>query len=276
MYTQPRHILEERKFLAEHTNLYERAVYYDIALNRDVSREIAFTQAAHQRYAGNDLTSLLDIACGPGYYAIEAAKRGIAAVGLDLIDTMLQLARERAAAAGVNVEWLQGDMRDFDLKAPVDMAITMFDGIDALASNDGLMKHFGTVARNLKPGGLYMIDYTHPRECSLGDYGSFHYEGERDGIKVEILWGTNDPVFDLTTGVATVDVELRVNDNGKEIVIQDSATERLYTPQEITLLAEKSGVFEVIAWHGAFDLNQPLDNTPQSDRMLAIMRKTDS
>lgn len=45
--------------------------------------------------------TVLDIGCGSGPYAVEAARRGAAMVlGLDVAPTMLDLARQRVAAAG--------------------------------------------------------------------------------------------------------------------------------------------------------------------------------
>lgn len=39
------------------------------------------------------------------------------------------------------------------------------------------------------------------------------------------------------------------------------------------LLAEQSGSLQVAGWYGDFDLNQPLDNSPASRRMIAILQK---
>ena len=159
---------------------------------------------------------------------------------------MLALAGQKAAAQGVEVDWLAGDMRSFQLEAPVDMAICMFDAIDALLENDDITQHFCTVAANLKPGGFYLIEYTHPRDCSLNNYGTFSYSGERDGIRVDIIWATNDPIFDVLSEVANVEIEVRINENGKLEVIKDKAKERRLSPQQIRLLAELSGALDVI------------------------------
>lgn len=51
----------------------------------------------------------LDVACGNGNAAIPAARRGARVVGLDIVPEMLDLARERAREAGVEVEWVAGD-----------------------------------------------------------------------------------------------------------------------------------------------------------------------
>ena len=45
--------------------------------------------------------SILDAGCGSGRYAVELAQRGARVTGIDLAPAMLELARDRAAAAGV-------------------------------------------------------------------------------------------------------------------------------------------------------------------------------
>lgn len=253
--------------------MYQQAVYYDIALSRDVSRETGFIQAAYRHYTGSELRSVLDIACGPGYHARDLARRGLRAIGLDLRPEMVAFARDQVASEDLDLTWQVGDMRDFRLEAPVDMAICMFDAIDALLTNDDLVQHLRSVAGNLVPRGLYLIDLTHPRDSSYQNYGAFSYSGQRDDVSVEIVWATNNPHYDPVAGVAYVELEMRVRTRGQTTVIHDSAQERLLTAQEICLLAELSGALQVVGWHGDFDLNRPLDNSPASPRMVAILQK---
>ena len=55
---------------------------------------------------------LLDVACGSGNVAIPAAVRGARVTGLDLTPELFGAARERAAAAGVEIDWIEGDAED--------------------------------------------------------------------------------------------------------------------------------------------------------------------
>ncbi len=259
--------------MAQHAGLYQRAFYYDIALERDVEREVDFISAAHTLHRGRPPSSVLDLACGPGYHARALARRGMRVVGVDLYGEMLELAKQRSEAEGVQVDWQVADMRDFELDAPVDMAVCMFDGIDALVEDDDVIQHLRTVGRALVDGGLYLIDCTHPRDCSYEDYGSYHYGGERDGTKVDVVWSTNGPAIDPRTGVAEVEIELRVQRNGTREVIRDSARERCFTAPEITLFARLSGVFQVAAWFGDMNVDQPLDSSSLSRRMIALLER---
>ena len=259
--------------MAQHAGLYQRALYYDIALERDVEREVDFIAACHAQHRGRPLHSVLDLACGPGYHARALARRGLTVTGVDLYAEMLDLAAERAAAEGVSVDWKVADMRDFELSRPVDMAVCMFDGIDALLDDEDLVSHFQTVARALVGGGLYLVDCTHPRDCSYEDYGDYRYGGTRDDVRVEVVWSTNGPAIDPVTGVAEVEVELHVQRNGTEEVVRDRARERCFTAPELGLLVKMSGVFRVAAWYGDMSVDQPLDATPRSRRMIALLQR---
>jgi hypothetical protein len=186
---------------------------------------------------------------------------------------MISMAQQKSAAEAVDVTWLQADMRQFQLDAPVDLAFCIFDGLDALLSDDDLIHHFQTIAQNLKPGGLYIIDLTHARDCTYGHYFPVRYRGQRDGLAIEIKWATNNPCYDLVTGTAHVELEMHVNDHGQQLVIHDSANERLFFPTEIRLLARLSQGLQVVGWYGDFRLDQPLDYSPESRRMIGVLQK---
>ncbi len=54
-------------------------------------------------------SSVLEVAPGPGYFCIELGKLGPYAItGLDLSDTFVKMAAEKAAAAGVQADFVEG------------------------------------------------------------------------------------------------------------------------------------------------------------------------
>jgi 2-polyprenyl-3-methyl-5-hydroxy-6-metoxy-1,4-benzoquinol methylase len=259
--------------VAEFNNLYQRAIYYDIVFDRDVSREVQFLKDAFRHHAGRDMGSLLDIACGPGYHARAAARMGLRATGLDLRGEMIQYASDRATEEGLALEWLVADMRSVRLDQPVDMAVAMFDSIDALQTDDDLIAHFQCIADNLTPRGLYVLEISHPGDYHYTQYPRIAYHGERDGVEVDLLWATNRAQFDFVTGVAQVEIEIHVNDHGKQTVIHDQAEERLFCAGEIRLLARLSGKLDVVGWYGDTNLNQPMDHSLKTNRMICVMQK---
>ena len=258
--------------MSEHRRLYQRALYYDIALGRAVEREADFILSVYQMICGSRLSSVLDMACGPGYHACALAGRGVRTWGLDLQPEMLQLAGECAAAAGVDVTLLECDMRAFTLPQPVQMTVCMFDGLDALCSDEDLARHFATVRETLLPGGLYLVDLCHPRDTNLQYYMDFRYEGERDGVWVEVFWRPRYERFIWMQDLAFTELEIHVCDHGEQFSFHDTSYERLFTPGSLRLLAQLGGLKDV-AWFGDYDLAQPLDGTPNSLRMIGVFQR---
>jgi ubiquinone/menaquinone biosynthesis C-methylase UbiE len=99
--------------------------------------------------------SILEVAPGPGYFAIELAKLGNYRVcGLDVSKSFVRIASENARAAGVKVEFKQGDAahlpypeRSFDFVACTAAFKNFSDPQGALAE----------IYRVLKPGGRASI-----------------------------------------------------------------------------------------------------------------------
>jgi ubiquinone/menaquinone biosynthesis C-methylase UbiE len=55
---------------------------------------------------------VLDVACGSGNGSVPAARAGARVTGVDLEPDLLALARERAADAMVEVDWVQADVQE--------------------------------------------------------------------------------------------------------------------------------------------------------------------
>jgi 2-polyprenyl-3-methyl-5-hydroxy-6-metoxy-1,4-benzoquinol methylase len=56
----------------------------------------------------------LDIGCGNGRHAVWLAEHGFRVTAVDFSEEALRQARERAADAGVEVDWVQADIRTYE------------------------------------------------------------------------------------------------------------------------------------------------------------------
>lgn len=99
--------------------------------------------------------AVLEVAPGPGYFCIELAKiSGYAITGLDISHTFVEIARSKAAEAGVAVDFRQGNA------SSMPFAENTFDFLVCRAA----FKNFGQpvralqeMCRVLKPGGRGLI-----------------------------------------------------------------------------------------------------------------------
>jgi SAM-dependent methyltransferase len=69
---------------------------------------------------------VLDLACGHGRIANRLAARGARVTGLDATPLFLDLARRDANARGVDVDYLEGDMRTLPWTGRFDRVVNWF------------------------------------------------------------------------------------------------------------------------------------------------------
>ena len=68
---------------------------------------------------------VLDAPCGFGRHSMALVRRGFEVTGVDLSETELQRAKERAAAAGLPLQLVRQDMRDMDFSGEFDLALNL-------------------------------------------------------------------------------------------------------------------------------------------------------
>lgn len=98
--------------------------------------------------------TVLDVATGTGNAAIRAAEAGAEVVGLDLTPELFENARRRAQAAGVSVDWVDGDAEalPFD-DASFDRVVSAF-GVMFAPRHDVAASELVRVCR---PGGRIVV-----------------------------------------------------------------------------------------------------------------------
>lgn len=99
---------------------------------------------------------IVELAVGTGRVAIPVAQAtGQRVIGLDASPAMLRQARRNAAAAGVDLELIEGDMRDLALEAPAALIYCPFRALLHLRTWADRRRTFERVAASLQPGGRF-------------------------------------------------------------------------------------------------------------------------
>jgi cyclopropane fatty-acyl-phospholipid synthase-like methyltransferase len=102
------------------------APYYDEnCFTKNTIAEVQFLTDALGLSPG---AAVLDVGCGTGRHAIELARRGYRVTGLDLSGGMLEQAKAKASAAGVEVLWRHDDATTFAVGEPFDGVICLCEG----------------------------------------------------------------------------------------------------------------------------------------------------
>jgi SAM-dependent methyltransferase len=106
-------------------------------------------------------TRLLDVACGPGYAAAAAARRGATVVGIDFSTAMIA----QASANHPDLEFQPGDAEKLDFPGHSFDAIVMNFGMLHLAHPE---KAIAEAFRVLRPGGRYAFTVWDAPERAAG------------------------------------------------------------------------------------------------------------
>jgi ubiquinone/menaquinone biosynthesis C-methylase UbiE len=118
----------------------------------DMTADVPFYVSLAQEAAG----PLVELAVGSGRVAVPVAlATGRPVIGIDSSPAMLAQARERAAAAGVELDLLEGDMRDLELDEPAALVYCPYRALLHLPTWADRRRTFERVAASLLPGGRF-------------------------------------------------------------------------------------------------------------------------
>jgi SAM-dependent methyltransferase len=101
---------------------------------------------------------ILDLPCGQGRHAIELARRGYDVTGMDISPFLIEVARGRARAGGVEVQWLTGDMREPIPDARFDLVLNLFTSFGYFDEDDDDQRVLAAAASMLTPGGRFVLE----------------------------------------------------------------------------------------------------------------------
>ena len=188
-------------------------------------------------------TKILDIGCGTGRHAIELASRGYKVVGIDLSESQLKRAREKAAKRDLKIDFQRHDARKLPFKSEFDLAIMMCEGSFPLMETDEMnYKILKNAAKALKPGGKFIFTTLN------GLFPLFHKLDEF--LNSDLNEGNatyHNSTFDLMTFRDHNTTAFEDDDGNKKELMSN---ERYYVPSEITWLL-KTLKFKTIDIYGA-------------------------
>jgi len=134
--------------------------------SRSVTEDVPFYVEEARRSGG----PVLELGVGTGRIAVPIAADGIEVVGVDLSAGMLEVARERAALAGVEVDLRQGDMRDPPVEGAFPLVLCPFRGLLHLETEDDRRLALRAVASRLTTEqGRFVFDVFTPAADDIAD-----------------------------------------------------------------------------------------------------------
>jgi len=215
----------------------------------------------------NKQVKILDIGCGTGRHSIELARRGYHITGIDLSESQLARANEKAKEQNLAIGFQKQDARKLPFNKEFELAIMICEGAFPLMETDEMnFQILESAAKTLKDKGKLIFTTLN------GLFPLFHSVKEflaRAGEEGNATY--DDNTFDLMT----------FRDYNKTVVTDDAGNkkelacnERYYVPSEITWLLKSLG-FKTIdiygAKLGAFSRKDKL--TTEDFEMLVVAEK---
>jgi len=210
---------------------------------------------------------ILDVGCGTGRHSIELTKRGYTLTGIDLSDSQLAKAREKAEINQLHIDFLQCDARNLPFDNEFDLAIMLCEGGFPLMETDEMnFEILKNVAKSLKTKGRFIFTTLN------GLFPLYHSVEEfcaSDSEKGNATYRGN--TFDLMT-FRDFNITEFEDDHGNIKTL--NCNERYYVPSEITWLLKSLGFHKIEIFGaklGAFSRGDKL--TTEDFEMLVIAEK---
>ena len=243
--------------------LYRDGRHYD-ALNTGLVADIPFyveeakraAQNSARKERGNVGPQVLELACGTGRLTIPIAQSGVEITGLDLSPAMLGHARAKARQARIEIPFIEGDCRAFELPRKFALIFMAFNSMQHLHDQASLAGLFGCVRKHLAPGGRFIFDVFNPKISILARSPEERrpereYE-DPDGRGTIVLEHTMH--YDDASQVNRIKWYFsRRGPNGLEPDFRvEELHMRCFFPQELDLLVRSQG-FEIVDKFGNFE-----------------------
>jgi SAM-dependent methyltransferase len=174
-------------------------------------------------------SKILDLACGNGRHSIQLSKLGFKVTGLDLSETLLNIAKNNAISNNLNIDFVLGDMRHLNFENEFDMVVNLFTSFGYFSSDEENLKVIHNIHKALKPNGRFFIDY----------------------LNKDFLIRTLEPESVLETNGLTIIQKRKIENNRvlKDIIIRKKDKETiyneavtLYSLKDFTLFFDKAGL----------------------------------
>jgi SAM-dependent methyltransferase len=259
-------------------DLYNRPDLYELAFSyRDVAAEVDVLERWYERRCGRHARRVLELAAGPSAHAIEFARRGAKATALDASTAMCAYAHRRAREEDVTLDVVQADMVRFRIRRRrFDLAMVMLDSASHLLDLDAMVAHLRSVGDHLVPGGLYVMEMSHPADFLAGSPKTQdRWRLTRGGKRVDVHFTSPLRAFDPATQVWNCTIRVKVTERGRQRVLRDRLALRRWTAAELEAAARLAGNLRLVERHGSFDVDGPFGaGDPTEWRMISVLERT--
>jgi len=208
---------------------------------------------------------ILDLGCGTGRHSIELSKRGYNVTGVDLSNSQLDRAKQKAFEQKVSINFINADAREINFSNEFNLVIMLCEGAFPLMETDEMnFEILKNTFKALKDNGKIIfttLNGLFPLFNSVSDFINSNSETMNNNVNTfDLMTFRDKSTFNVT------------DDSGIEKTL--SSNERYYVPSEITWLLKSIGYKTIDIYGaklGAFSRNDKL--TTKDYEMLVVAQK---
>jgi hypothetical protein len=192
---------------------------------------------------------------------------------------MRTYARRRAREQGVDLTTIDADMVRFRIpRRRFELAVIMLDSASHILDLDSMISHLRSVGAHLVPGGLYVMEMSHPADFLAGSPKTQQrWRLTRGARHVDVRFTSPPGAFDPATQVWDNRLSITVTERGKQRVLRDRVALRRWTAVELDAAARLAGGLRVAERHGSFDVDGPFGTgAPEEWRMISVLERAAS
>ncbi|MEX2463548.1 MAG: class I SAM-dependent methyltransferase [Balneolaceae bacterium] len=207
-----------------------------------------------------DAESLLELACGTGTVALSLEELDCYRItATDGSSDMIRIAQNKAQQVNSEIIFKKMNFLDLQFDHSFDIVYMIFDSINYLHDQSELLRLHHDVKGILNPNGLFIYDFTTPRNSrkaieylnrdtrEVNDKIRYHRESSFDPIK---CIHTNR--FEITKTMDKTDQN--------EVLLNEIHQQKIYTLNQIQSLIEKTD-FEIVKAYDGFQLKPAHKNS---------------
>ena len=210
---------------------------------------------------------VVELGCGTGSFTMVMAKKGYDIMGIDMSSDMLDIARKKSRDAGLNLMYLEQDMRELDLYCTAGTVVSVCDSVNYLLEDEDVVETFKLVNNFLFPKGVFIFDFNtlHKYRDVIGD--TVIAENRED---CSFIW---ENFYHEEEHINEYDVTIYARCDEKDEIFRRSVEthyQRGYTLEEMKGFVQAAGL-EFVTAIDADSHDEPRDD---SERVYVVCRES--
>lgn len=180
---------------------------------------------------------VVDLGCGTGTLTELMYRKGYDMIGVDVSESMLNIAMEKKEESGSEILYLLQDMRELELYSTVGTVFSVCDSLNYILEDDELLDVFSLVNNYLYPGGIFIFDFNTEYKYRQVIGNTTIAENRED---CSFIW---ENLYDPEEELNEYDLTVFVREDGDRFRrFTETHFQRGYTVERIRELLERSGM----------------------------------